>query len=218
MRPGRNTTGIRRGAEEMPRLGKLLSCAILAVALVALNSSCAARRNYQQIKTGEFSGNLQLHWIGPDKFLFVPDEEKPFEFTRANGDVIRPGVMYTDGGSVPRQFWIHPNLSPWGFAPAYIVHDWLFFVRKERLPGYENLTLEETADIFTEAVKTLMEEHPGIRRKPLLVEILRRAVSGDAAAEAWLGRRNWARNLPSPGRVVNWGVESLKDLPVPPPG
>nr|WP_249779640.1 DUF1353 domain-containing protein [Bradyrhizobium sediminis] len=34
--------------------------------------------------------------------------------------------MYTDGGSIPRIAQIFNGLSPWGFGPAYIVHDWIF--------------------------------------------------------------------------------------------
>src|SRR5262249_41845045 len=43
---------------------------------------------------------------------------------------IVPEDMFTTGGSVPRVFCSIPGLSPWGLGPAYIIHDWLFFVHR----------------------------------------------------------------------------------------
>src|SRR4051812_3987649 len=45
---------------------------------------------------------IWLVWAGPDDFIYVPDPQKPFSFTRAasrGGKTITPGAMYTDGGS-----------------------------------------------------------------------------------------------------------------------
>ena len=62
--------------------------------------------------------------------------------------------MFTDGGSVPRAFQVFKNYSPWGYAPAFIMHDWLFTMKYCDMPGYSSL--EEAADIMSEVVKTMM--------------------------------------------------------------
>jgi hypothetical protein len=57
---------------------------------------------------------LLVEWIGPDRFILRPDPDptQRLTFTRANGDVITPREMYTDGGSIPRPLWVFRGLSP----------------------------------------------------------------------------------------------------------
>jgi hypothetical protein len=62
-------------------------------------------------------------WIGKgggsddDRFLYVPDPDDPLTFKRSDakapGAVIRPGVMYTDGGSIPKIAQAFRGFSPW---------------------------------------------------------------------------------------------------------
>jgi hypothetical protein len=66
--------------------------------------------------------------------------------------------MYTDGGSIPRPLWAFRGYSPWGYAPAFIVHDWLFEMKHCHLPGSEKLTAEDAATIMSEIMKTMMEQ------------------------------------------------------------
>lgn len=110
---------------------------------------------YSQVNTGELTGSLVVKWIEPDKFIFEPTDN-PLTFVRSNGQTIVPQRMYTDGGSVPRAFQVFKNYSPWGYAPAFIMHDWLFTMKYCQMPGYEDSSLEEAADIMSEVVKTMM--------------------------------------------------------------
>ena len=87
-------------------------------------SACSS--TYLAVRPGQFSGKLDVRWIENDRFLFLSRTEEPFVFKRPDGQIIRPGPMYTDGGSIPRLLWGIKGYSPWGYAPAYIVHDWLF--------------------------------------------------------------------------------------------
>jgi hypothetical protein len=54
--------------------------------------------------------------------------------------------MYTDGGSIPQPLRAIKVYSPWGYAPAFLVHDWLFAIKQCKRPGYEKLTLEGATD------------------------------------------------------------------------
>ncbi|MFW2440396.1 MAG: hypothetical protein ACN4GR_13615 [Arenicellales bacterium] len=65
--------------------------------------------------------------------------------------------MYTDGGSIPRIFWSVPGYSPWGIAPAYIIHDWLFVAHHCGIPDYKSVTFTESSRFMGESIKTLME-------------------------------------------------------------
>ena len=130
---------------------------IFIVAVIFLLFGCATH-HYSVTKPGELKGKLKVEWIEPDKFIFRPDKDNPLTFTRYNNDTIKPGIMYTDGGSIPRPLWALRNYSPWGYAPAYIIHDWLFHMKNCQLSGYEKLTLEEAAWVLSEVMKTLMEK------------------------------------------------------------
>jgi len=72
------------------------------------------------------SGNLLVQWNDERRFIYVGDDAQPLLFKGSDGRQIKPGRMYTDGGSIPRVFWAFPGFSPWGYAPAYVIHDWLF--------------------------------------------------------------------------------------------
>lgn len=107
-------------------------------ALLAI-SACSGV-DYQQEKTkrpGKFSGEVMVFWLaegdqtrGDGKFIFVPLRNHPLTLDWTDGAGKQrhttPGIMYTDGGSIPRIVQAFPGFSPWGFAPAYMVHDWVF--------------------------------------------------------------------------------------------
>jgi hypothetical protein len=85
---------------------------------------------------GRVSGYLMVFWDGYDNFIYYPYYADPLTYTlpkglaqRAGYDTIRPGAMFTDGGSIPQAVRNWTGLSPWGYGPAYIVHDWLFIAR-----------------------------------------------------------------------------------------
>jgi hypothetical protein len=120
-------------------------------------AGCSAHRAYENAKAGQFEGVVEIRWIKPDLFLFVPYPADPLRFTTADGQVLEPKPMYTDGGSIPRMFWWIPGYSPWGIGPAYIIHDWLFAAHHCGIAGYEQVHLEDSARILGETIKTLME-------------------------------------------------------------
>jgi len=123
-----------------------------------LLSGCGASHHYKKVETGKLKGTITLKWAKPDLFLFEPDEDDPLTYLR-NGESkpIVPGVMFTDGGSIPRPMRAFKNYSPWGYAPAFIVHDWLFVMQHCKVEGYEKFTLDSSALIMSEVMKTMME-------------------------------------------------------------
>ena len=130
---------------------------LLFLLMTVALTGCASL-HYGQVKPGHLSGKLLVQWIDPDKFIFIPDKEKPLTFVRHNQDWISPRRMYTDGGSIPRPLWVFRSYSPWGYAPAFIIHDWLFYIKHCEIAGYEKYDVEEAAWIMSEVMKTMMEE------------------------------------------------------------
>lgn len=113
--------------------------------------------HYRHTAAGTLHGKVVVEWYKPNLFVYRPDGTSPLTFKRSNGAVIQPELMYTDGGSIPRAFWVFRNYSPWGYGPAFIVHDWLFQMQHCKLPGYQNYTLKDAATVMSEIMKTLME-------------------------------------------------------------
>lgn len=154
------------------------------LALVGL-TACGAEI-YDTARPGEFKGSLLVMWVGPGdpgsgdgNFVYVPDPTSGQALTFERGvatsgssvniRTISPDWMYTDGGSIPRGFQPFRGLNPWGYAPAYMVHDWLFAARKclrddsvtptpaeRKVAG---VTFRETYEIMAEAIKTLERTH-----------------------------------------------------------
>ena len=112
---------------------------------------------YEHTAKGSFEGSLDVRWIKPDRFIYIPSSDDPLRFTTSDRTVIKPARMYTDGGSIPRLFWGVPGYSPWGYAPAYIIHDWLFEAHHCALPDYKDVSFQDSARILAEGIKTLME-------------------------------------------------------------
>lgn len=133
-------------ARAMARTGALLAAEAQAGAV--------ERKFYPDFPKGKFEGEPRLVWIAPDLFRHEPNPDKPFRFTRNNGEVIEPGLMITDGGSIPRALWFVKDLSPWSYAPAFLIHDWLFDLHH---CDRTDKAFEEVRDILLEGVRTLME-------------------------------------------------------------
>ena len=118
---------------------------------------------YRRYATGSFSNldRIRLRWLSlkdtsdQNYFALIPHKDAAFSFQRPNsGAVIAPRHMFTDGGSVPWLAQALPNLSSWGYGPAYLIHDWLFDLHHCHR---RDLDFEAARDIMMEAVKTLME-------------------------------------------------------------
>lgn len=139
------------------RLG-LLIFAVSTLAACSTTPRSAPMTSWEATETGEIRGKLVVQWIAPDTFLYEPDAEDPFTFVRKRDgeviDVIVPQRMITDGGSVPRAFWINQDFSPWRYGPAYMIHDWLFEMHDCGLPGSEKYDDKVAAQIMAEVMKT----------------------------------------------------------------
>ena len=147
--------------------------AAIAALLLAVMSGCASV-DFRDVPAGTFTGNVFVMWVGEGnasgdgRFLFVPDPRSPLTFRRKDisgpGAVIQPGIMYTDGGSIPRIAQIFNGLSPWGYAPAYIVHDWLFLAHHcltdgdvdPRFQPVASVDFDVSARILAEAIHALV--------------------------------------------------------------
>ncbi len=82
---------------------------------------------------GRFSGQLMVFWDGEDKFVYYPAPGDPLKYTlpaaiakQLKTDSLTPGIIFTDGGSIPRAVRGVVGFSPWGYGPTYILHDWIF--------------------------------------------------------------------------------------------
>lgn len=153
-------------------------CSILLV------SGCASQ-HYEQTQRGQLNGRVIVEWRKPDLFTYRPDSEQPLLFVRKSGEEIKPELMITDGGSIPRPFWVMKNYSPWGYGPAFIVHDWLFHMRNCKLPGYEKYSVDEAATIMSEVMKTMMESPGFDYGSKTTMYVMYEAVRTQPARDAW---------------------------------
>ncbi|MCG8531026.1 MAG: DUF1353 domain-containing protein [Desulfovibrionales bacterium] len=143
----------------------------------------ATYESYDDIDAGTFSGILTVEWHGPRKFLFrQQDGSSPsFSFTRANGEVIVPGQMKTDAGTIPKFLWTIPGFSPWEFGPAYIIHDWEF---RYHTCYRGTKTFAEVNRTLLEGIKTLMES--GLCEKNLAAfKIIAYSINSNAVKKHW---------------------------------
>jgi hypothetical protein len=163
--------------------------------LLACSGVGCATWTYDRIPTGEVGGRLTIEWVGPDQFIYRPDAQRPFYFKRANGEIIKPRSIYTDGGSIPRVLWAFRGYSPWAFGSAYVAHDWLFSAHHCGYPEAQNHTVYTSADVLSECIKTLMENDEKRARKqnqpggslksPTLLFTIDRAVRSKVAQDLW---------------------------------
>lgn len=137
----------------------------LLLAAMTCIGGCASA-HYNNVKTGTLQGRLIVEWYDRDKFVFLPDQNNRLRFTRSDGTVIRPEIMMTDGGSIPRVLWAFKSYSPWGYAPAFIIHDWLFVAHHDNHPDYNHYTLQEAGLVMSEVMKTMMEDDYNRRGAP----------------------------------------------------
>ncbi len=151
---------------------RLVAPLVLALTLVA-----CVPRSLDTMQAGTFVGTVDLRWLREDTFLFVPNDDAPFSFVRPNGETIRPGAMVTDGGSVPRLFWALDGYSPWAFAPAYIIHDWMYQARHCGFLPADRHSFEDTVVVFAEALASLMESDPRERDAEVFANLVAGAAS-----------------------------------------
>ena len=158
--------------------------------LAAALTGCATQP-YRETAAGRFTGALDVRWVKNDYFLFLPNKDQPFTLVRKNGKTIRPGPMYTDGGSIPRFLWGIEGYSPWGYAPAYIVHDWLFEAHQ---CGYEpdnQYTFDDSVAVIAEGLKAIMEASIEVRNYFVFDTVV-------AAVGSPIARRLWEKGSCKP--------------------
>jgi Protein of unknown function (DUF1353) len=171
---------------ERQRLGRRSSLGVL-VLLVLLPAALPGcdQYHYRRVQPGELNGRIRVEWLDRDLFRFSPHPEQPLAFKRANGETIIPGEMITDGGSIPRPLWMLRDYSPWGYAPAFIVHDWLFEAHHCGLPAATGYDVDSAADVMSEVIKTMMETDKYGGRNELVLYSMDRAVRSQFARKQW---------------------------------
>ncbi|MEJ2124824.1 MAG: hypothetical protein P8Y47_08440 [Alphaproteobacteria bacterium] len=139
--------------------------------------------DYNATPAGTFQNldKINLRWLRPDWFEYIPDPERPFSFTRASGEVITPNQMLTDGGTIPRALWVKPEFSPWCYTPCFLVHDWEFDQHHAEASAK---TFEDVRDTLAEGLKTLMESNEFPKGERIFSAIYA-GVSTDIAREYW---------------------------------
>ncbi len=165
---------------------------ILLVAI--LLTSCGSQYFYNQVNgDGQIIGRPNIQWTGPNRFIYYQSSNQKFAFRRRNGEIITPRTIETDGGSIPRVLWNRKGYSPWTYAPAYLIHDWLYEAHRRKVPAgfsangtplYYN---KEKADwVMAEIIKAQMEKETDYKSAARLKAIYW-AVSrfGD---DAWKGK------------------------------
>lgn len=155
------------------RAKMLLSAAFTSFVLLG----ACGNLNYGEVSPNSvIDGRLFVMWVGEGspssgdgQFVFVPNPSDPLQISRFDnqgrqvGPSIQPEMMYTDGGSIPRIATVFNGFSPWGYAPAYMIHDWLFIANHCVLDGMatpeqqkiEGMQFETSAVIIAEAIKAL---------------------------------------------------------------
>ena len=186
------TTNLTRVRQCGSRVAAFLATLLLAACGVWI---------HDDIPDGDLSGVVTVEWDKQDNFIYRPEKGKELSFQpfawRGTDKRITPKLMYTDGGSVPRVFWNIPGLSPWGFGPAYVIHDYIFAVHRCGWPDpvVSQIKFEESAEILAEVGKVLIET--GLIKDDALNAII------------WAVRTQYARNLwDTPG-------DPIKDCSIP---
>ncbi|GAA3859177.1 hypothetical protein [Celeribacter arenosi] len=173
----------------------------VAILACLLLSACGFV-DFDKAPVGRFDGSLLVMWVGEGdssgdgRFVYVPSRTRPLTFYRDRPGVevttIQPDLMYTDGGSIPKAGQLFNGFSPWGYAPAYMVHDWLFVARHCLIDGDANeaeqkiagMEFQESAEIIAEAIKTLVATGK-VQNNDVAPRVISGAVAGPFAYERW---------------------------------
>lgn len=173
------------------------------LAVFALTLGGCATVDFGHTLPGRFTGSVFVMWVGEGNqsgdgnFLFVLDPRDLLIFRRpdpqSHGAVIQPGLMYTDGGSIPKIAQVFNGLSPWGYAPAYMIHDWLFVGRhclvdgeagKTRFDQIRDVNFDDSATILAEAIQALVASNQ-VKRNDIAGETITGAVDSIVARNLW---------------------------------
>lgn len=186
------------------------------LAFLAL-AACGAV-DYDHAPVGKLSGTVLVMWVGETqagegdgRFVYVPSAT-PLRFERANAKAtlktIQPEMMYSDGGSIPALAQVFKGLSPWGYAPAYILHDWLFVARKCVNDNIANsdqaavaqMPFVESATVAAEVIQTLIATHT-VAPNDIAPQLISAAVAGPIAKSRWNEAGACARDKVKPAHI-----------------
>lgn len=174
---------------------------VTALATCAALTGCGSV-DYENAEPGQFSGSLFVMWVGEGgtsgdgKFVFVPNPADRLTFTwtdsRGNEQIIQPEMMYTDGGSVPKIGQVFKGFGPWGYAPAYMIHDWLYVAKHCNLDGtptaaeakVAGMTFQDSASILASSIKALVEAGR-VQKNDIAGWTISGAVAGPIARDLW---------------------------------
>jgi len=182
----------------MPRLALLLPLLLAACGWV----------DYDALPEGRIKGTVFVMWVGEGsstegagKFVYVPNPRDPLRLERGEGATpaeIRPEMIYTDGGSIPKPGQMFKGFSPWGYAPAYMIHDWLFVARhcltdaatdpgiplSEAKLAIKDMDFHESAEIIGEAIKALIASGQ-VATNDVAPQVISGAVAGPISYNRW---------------------------------
>lgn len=112
------------------------------------------------LNLGEFAGHFSLEWTGPESFNYYPNPDDPFRYIRNIGneksEIIQPGPMTTDGGSIPLLAQVVTGRTPWEYGPAYMIHDWEFY--RHDFDSSFRKSFKQVNLTLAEAIWTLMNK------------------------------------------------------------
>lgn len=140
-------------------------------------------KSYNETRTGVFKniGSIQLIWMEPDWFKYIPDRVEPFYFQTSDGLEICPQQFFFDGSSTPRITRVLKRFSPWYYAPVALVHDWL---AETQACGNPIADLDKAIEIQQEAMKTMMEADHDFKSL-LMFHASRIALRSNKARRLW---------------------------------
>jgi hypothetical protein len=196
----------------------MLKGGVFFAALAAGLSACTTV-DFSQLAPATLTGSLFVMWVGEGdssgdgKFVFVPDPADPLTLRRAErslpGAEIQPGLMYTDGGSIPKIAQVFKGLSPWGYAPAYMIHDWMFTAHHcivdgendKRFDQVRNISFKDSADILGEAIQGMVKANK-VQRNDVAGTAITAAVGNSIAENLWNKQGACAASKVSPEDVA----------------
>ncbi|MDE1994617.1 MAG: hypothetical protein KGI75_19080 [Rhizobiaceae bacterium] len=171
-------------------------------AALAVGLSACTTVDFSELAPATLTGSLFVMWVGEGNssgdgnFVFVPDPADPLTFHRADkslpGAEIQPGLMYTDGGSIPKIAQVFKGLSPWGYAPAYMIHDWMFVAHHcivdkqddKRFDQVRDVSFEDSAKILGEAIQGLVKANK-VQKNDVAGTAITAAVASGIAENLW---------------------------------
>ncbi len=171
--------------------------------LLCLALAACGHVDYDATPAGRFKGSLFVMWVGEGgssgdgRFVYVPNPRDPLRLIRAEGSpqVIQPEMIYTDGGSIPRAGQMFRGFAPWGYAPAYMIHDWIFVARHCLTDGtpteaerkIAEMEFQDSAEIIAEAIKALIASGK-VRENDVAPRVIAGAVAGPVSYRRWTVR------------------------------